>query len=95
MIALVAQEGLPEWAATPLGWGTIVVVLALVVTGHLRPRREITDKDAQIDHWRALYETEKEARQAAERAAAHVMENGSAFIALVEAFKAAAARSDG
>lgn len=72
-----------------LRYGVLGVVVVLLIVGKFRHEREVLQAEAETSAWKAAYEIEVEARRHAERAAQHVIENGSVVMALVEALRTA------
>lgn len=89
-IVLAANDALPSWVddvRTVGSVGLLAIGFWMFLTGKLRRESEVTEAKAEAAAWKVVYETEKEARMAAEAAARHVMESGSAVVALVDALR--------
>lgn len=87
-----------DWISQLLTWGPPGVVIVLLLTGVLEPKRAVTRleaqlgaKDAEIAHWRTAFESEQTAHQrtrdalaAANERAAVAVENGRTTALLLQ-----------
>lgn len=71
-------------------WGPPGLVLALLIAGQFRLKREIERSDAETSAWKHAYEVQRERAEAAEAAARHIIESGDISAALVEALTSVA-----
>lgn len=93
LLSLAAEGGGAgdfDWISQVITWGPPGVVVVLLLTGVLEPKRAITrlegelaKKDAEVAHWRSAFEAEQTAHQrtrdalaAANERAAVAVENG-------------------
>jgi chitodextrinase len=100
-LALAVSEGAsssPDWVSQVLTWGPPGVMLVLLLTGVIEPKRAVTKaeeqtakSDAETARWRSLFEAEQTAHQTTREAlavanerAAVAVENGKTSASILE-----------
>ncbi len=68
-----------------LPWSLVVIITIMVLTGRLKPKSDLDEKNREAERWRKAYELEREARAKALNQAADLLEIGRTTHAIVTA----------
>ncbi len=82
----MAEEIISGLSVTDLGaTGIVVLVVLMILTGRLIPRKQLDDERTEKDYWRAAHTTSEEARRMQTQQLTDVLEGLSTMQATIRA----------